>query len=72
MGKSIRVNTKKRGRGRPPTTGKGTLVGVRLQDELLSDIDDFAEAQFNPLTRPEAIRLLVETGLESLKKKPQT
>jgi hypothetical protein len=63
MGKSIRVITKKR-RGRPVTTGKGTLIGVRLLDEPLASLDAWIGKQKEPeLTRPEAIRRLVELGL---------
>jgi hypothetical protein len=63
MAKSISVITKKR-RGRPVTTGKGTLIGVRLLDEPLSQLDEWIENQSEKdLTRPEAIRRLVELGL---------
>jgi hypothetical protein len=63
MSKSIRVITKKR-RGRPVTTGKGTLVGVRLLDEPLATLDVWIEKQKEPdLSRPEAMRRLVELGL---------
>jgi hypothetical protein len=63
MRKSIRVITKKR-RGRPVTTGKGTLVGVRLLDAPLAALDDWISDQKEPdLSRPEAIRRLVEIGL---------
>jgi hypothetical protein len=67
MAKSISVITKKK-RGRPVTTGKGTLIGVRLLDGPLATLDAWIEAQDEPdLTRPEAIRRLVETGLKSKK-----
>jgi hypothetical protein len=55
------VITKKR-RG-PPPTGKGTLVGVRLQPDLLGPIDAWAAAQEDEPGRSEAIRRLVELGL---------
>jgi hypothetical protein len=65
MAKSIGVITKKR-RGRPVTTGKGTLIGVRLLDEPLSTLDRWIEKQSEPdLTRPEAIRRLIEIGLKA-------
>lgn len=65
MAKSIRVITKKR-RGRPVTTGKGTLIGVRLLDPPLAELDDWINRQKEPdLSRPEAIRRLVELGLKS-------
>ena len=64
MGKSIRVITKRR-RGRPVTTGKGTLIGVRLLDEPLGELDAWIARQQQPdLSRPEAIRRLVELGLK--------
>ncbi|MCS3929240.1 hypothetical protein M2175_004271 [Bradyrhizobium elkanii] len=65
MAESIRVNTKKR--GRPVTTGKGTLVGVRLQPDDLSAIDDWRRKQGDLPGRPEAIRQLVEIGLKAKK-----
>ena len=68
MNKSIGVITKKR-RGRPVTTGKGTLIGVRLLDDPLSILDSWIAKQKEPdLTRPEAIRRLVELGLAGAKK----
>jgi hypothetical protein len=57
------VITKKR-RG-PAPTGKGTLVGVRLQPDDLSELDDWISEQDESFTRPEAIRRLVELGLKA-------
>jgi hypothetical protein len=62
MAKSIDVVTKKR-RGRPVTTGKGTLIGVRLLDDPLSNLDTWIAKKESDLSRPEAIRRLVELGL---------
>jgi hypothetical protein len=45
--------TKKRG---PPATGKGTLIGVRLQPPELALLDDWIAEQEIPPSRPEAIR----------------
>jgi hypothetical protein len=45
------------------STEPGTLVGVRLQIVELKKIDAFIKKQDTPLTRPEAIRRLVELGL---------
>ena len=68
MGKSITVITKKR-RGRPVTTGMGTLIGVRLLDEPLAALDAWIVKQKDiDLTRPEAIRRLVEIGLKAKSK----
>jgi len=65
MAKSIRVITKKR-RGRPVTTGRGTLIGVRLLDAPLASLDEWIAAQNEAdLSRPEAIRRLVELGLKA-------
>ena len=62
------VITKKR-RG-PPATGKGTLVGVRLQPAHLEALDAWIAEQTSPLTRPEAIRAMMETILHILAKDP--
>jgi hypothetical protein len=65
MAKSIGVITKKK-RGRPVTTGKGTLIGVRLLEDPLSNLDAWIAKQKEPdLSRPEAIRRLVEIGLKA-------
>jgi len=63
MSKSIRVTTKKRGRGRPKTTGRGTQIGMRWQKPALDEIDAWRAAQEDEPERPEAIRRLVERGL---------
>jgi len=53
-------NTKRRG---PLPTGKGTLVGVRLQPGDLKALDHWIRRYGKPQTRPEAIRQLVRSGL---------
>jgi hypothetical protein len=63
MGKSIKDTTKKR--GRPVTTGKGTQVGTRWQDDHLKQIDDWRRRQEDKPQRSEAIRRLVEIGLKA-------
>lgn len=61
MNMSTGDNTKTR-KPRPKETG--TLVGTRFQADLLGKIDSWIAAQTPPFpTRPEAIRRLVETGL---------
>ena len=71
MAKSIGVITKKR-RGRPVTTGKGTLIGVRLLDDPLASLDGWIAKQKEPdLSRPEAIRRLVEIGLSKSSDQPR-
>jgi hypothetical protein len=67
MAKSIRDNTKKPS-GRPVTTGRGTLVGVRLQPSQLAALDGWIAKQDASLTRPEAIRAMMETILHILSK----
>jgi len=52
----------------PAPTGKGTLVGVRLQPPQLSALDAWIKKQDAPLTRPEAIRAMMETILHILSK----
>jgi hypothetical protein len=63
MGKSIKGTTKNR-RGRPATTGRGTQIGMRWQEPLLSEIDFWMKKE-SVATRPEAIRRLVELGLKA-------
>jgi len=60
------VITKKR-RG-PAPTGKGTLIGVRLQPAQLASLDAWITKQEKPYTRPEAIRGMMETILHILAK----
>ena len=52
----------KRRRG-PLPTGKGTLVGVRLQPYDLKALDFWIRNHSSDATRPEAIRHLVKSGL---------
>ena len=63
MAKSKRVNPKKR--GRPKTTGRGTLIGVRLHRADLSNLDRWISNQAEKRTRPEAIRVLLKLALTS-------
>jgi hypothetical protein len=53
-------NAKRRG---PLPTGKGTLVGVRLQPGDLKALDHWIRRCGKPQTRPEAIRQFVRSGL---------
>jgi hypothetical protein len=66
MGKSSYDNIVKPVRKRSSATG--TLVGVRLQADELKAIDTWAQKQDPPITRPYAIRRLVEIGLAGAKK----
>jgi hypothetical protein len=62
------VITKKR-RG-PAPTGKGTLVGVRLQPDRLAAVDAWITKQDAPMTRPEAIRAMLDAVLVIVAKDP--
>ena len=62
MAKQDTVITKKR-RG-PVPTGKGTLIGVRLQPDMLAALDLFIEDRETELTRPEAIRVILAKALK--------
>ena len=64
MARSIR-DIPKKGRGRPKTTGRGEGILVRLHDAQLSALDRWREQQGNEVSRPEAIRRLVELALKS-------
>jgi hypothetical protein len=54
------IPRKKRG---PPPTGKGTPIVVRIQPRQLSTLDTWIKQQDAPLSRPEAVRRLIEKGL---------
>src|ERR1700676_649761 len=47
---------------------KGTLIGVRLQPSHLVALDAWIAKQNTPVTRPEAIRAMMETILHILSK----
>jgi hypothetical protein len=69
MNKSIRDIPKKK-RGRPKTTGQGAGIMVRAHDDFLDSLDAWITKQKEPdLSRPEAIRRLVEIGLASGRRK---
>lgn len=67
MTKSIdNVITKsKKKLGRPVTTGKGELIGVRFQPDLMAALDNY-QKRIEAESRPEAIRHAVS---ETLKRK---
>lgn len=50
------VTTKKRG---PKPTGKGELIGVRLQPNQLATLDNWIARQDRSLSRPQAVRHLM-------------
>jgi hypothetical protein len=51
--------------GRPKTTGPGEPQVVRMHDEQIAEIDEWMNAQGEKISRPEAIRRLVELGLKA-------
>ncbi|WP_395707943.1 hypothetical protein [Reyranella sp.] len=62
MARSIKEIPKKRGR---PATGKDPMVGARFPPELLADVDAWAAKHDAGMPRAEAIRRLVEMGLQA-------
>jgi hypothetical protein len=61
--KSDDVSTQNR-RGRP-ATGTNPAIGVRLPPDLLVALDRWRRKQSDPPGRPEAIRRLIEAGLNA-------
>jgi hypothetical protein len=57
------VITQKKKRRGPPPTGKGELIGVRLQPPQLAALDQWIARQEIPRTRPEAIRHLMDLAI---------
>jgi len=47
----------------PPATGKGLLVGVRLQPPQLKALDAWIATQTKKMSRPEAVRKLLDSAL---------
>jgi hypothetical protein len=66
--KSINNIGKKRGRGRPPTDA--TPILVRLQPDRLAAVDAWIARQNAPITRPEAIRAMLDAVLVIVAKDP--
>ena len=63
MAKSIRDSTITVKMDRPKATGPGEPQVVRMHDEQLAAIDEWIDSQGEKISRPEAIRRLVEIGL---------
>jgi len=57
------ITKKKRG---PAPTGKGTLIGVRLQPPMLSALDRWLAEQPEGMSRPDGIRLALKDWLTHL------
>jgi 2-haloacid dehalogenase len=68
MAKSIEDIPKKRGRKK--TTGRGTGVLVRLHEPTLAALDEWRAGDEQKLSRPEAIRRLVEGGIGNAERAP--
>jgi len=50
--------------GRPPTTGPGLLLGVRVHSTFLKALDEWrAKQNGNKISRPEAVRQLAWLAL---------
>jgi len=49
----------------PPKTGVGHAVGVRLHPDLKARLDAWIVKQAVPVTRPLAIRILIERALDA-------
>jgi hypothetical protein len=63
MKKQTVIPRKKRG---PPATGKGEPVVVRMHAPMLAGLDEWIAKQKQPFpSRPEAVRRLVELGLNA-------
>jgi cytochrome c553 len=68
MAKSIRDSKKSKPKiGRPKTTGTGQPQVVRMHDQQIAAIDAWIAMQDSEISRPEAIRRLVELGLKAKK-----
>jgi len=59
------VQSQKR-RGRP-ATGTNPSIGVRMPESELARLDRWRAMQSDPPSRPEAIRRLIQLGLEAAK-----
>ena len=70
MPKSSRVIPKPKG-GRP-ATGRDPVRAIRLSDDFLAKVDAWAEQQGDAPGRSEAIRRLIELGLDTAKPPAQT
>jgi len=66
MTTSILDNSKKRGRGRPSTGGPMKMIGVRMPENEIADLDAWIEQQGEALSRPEALRKLARAALQSV------
>ena len=63
-----KLSTRKKRPGRP-ATGINPAVGVRLPPELMRAVDNWRAHQSDIPGRPEAIRRLIEAGLEAFERR---
>jgi metal-responsive CopG/Arc/MetJ family transcriptional regulator len=66
MGRQSVISRKKRG---PPPTGKGVPILVRIQPPLLRTLDEWIGNQEVSITRPQAIRRMIEIALTTKSKR---
>jgi hypothetical protein len=66
MAKSTLSDNRKKRIGRPPVGA--SLIGVRVPPAQLAALDAWIAKQSAPLTRPEAIRAMMDTILHILSK----
>ena len=63
MAKAKKAPPKGNKRGPLRMIGKGKLIGVRVLPSLLARIDEWASKQDGEVSRPDAMRRLIERGL---------
>lgn len=66
---SINETEKPKKRGRPPVDSEA--INLRLRIDVIERIDDFRRELPDLPTRPEAIRRLIDLGLEASKREPR-
>jgi len=71
MAKAKKVRAKGKKRGPLRKTSKGKLIGVRVMPSLLARIDEWASKQDGEVSRPDAMRRLIERGLSPGARKSQ-
>ena len=60
-----KLDTQKKKHGPPSPGGHNHSQLIRMNDKLTAEIDDWREQQDDVTSRPEAIRRLVEIGLNA-------
>jgi len=58
----------RRGPGRPPTTGRGHTIGMRLHKPALKALDGYRAVLGPDVTRAGAAKMIVERTLESVRR----